>query len=147
MRFVLADAAGIIGAGAGVVAVVLAVITLVVRFRPRFDVTIDERRQAIRVTVSNSGRLEGRINEVSVLDADDHEVPVEFAGLPKGEFHSGQMSHKVARSLVINATKPKPFAEDVRVFVKWGRRRKKEIVPTRKDISYFGETSDWPPPG
>lgn len=145
MTFVLADVVGVIGAITGVVGVVLAIIGLIVRFRPKFDVTIDERRQAIRVKVSNAGRLTGRINEVSVLDAKDLEVPSEFAGQPDGKFHSGRVKRKEARSLVIKAAERKPFADDVRIFVKWGRRHEKEIVPEQKtDISYYEETSNWP---
>lgn len=147
MTFVLADAAGVIGAGAAVVGVLLTIAGLIVRFRPKFDVAIDGRRQAIRVEVSNKGRLKGRINKVSVLDSRDLEVPSsEFAGLPKGEFHSGQISRKEVRSLVINAEKGKAFPKDVRVFVKWGLRGKREIPPTKTDVSYYGTKSDWPPP-
>lgn len=146
MTFILADAAGIVGAGTGVVLVVLAIIGLVVRFRPRFDAAIDGRRQAIRLKVSNKGRLEGRINGVSVLDSEDHEVPSEFASLPNGRFRSGRVAHGETRSLVIKAKKPTLFAEGVRVFVQWGHRGKKEIVPEQKrDISYYLEESDWPP--
>lgn len=147
MTFVFADVAAIIGAGAGVFAVLLAIVGVVVLFRPRFDVTIDTRREAIRVKVSNKGRLKGRINGVSVIDADGSEVSSEFASLPDEKFHSGEVAHKQARSLVIKAKNREPFAKDVRVFVQWGRRSKKTISPeqVKKEVSYFTEDSDWPP--
>jgi hypothetical protein len=148
MNLVLADTIETIGVVAGVVgavATILGLAAVFARFRPKFDVTIDERRQAIRVKISNAGRLQGRINGVSVLDATDHEVPSEFAGLSKGAFHSGLVSRKEARSLVINAGQRESFADGVRVFVQWGRRRKKEITPDEKSgVSYYGEKSNWP---
>lgn len=147
MTFVLADAAGIVGAAVGAAALVLTAIGLIVRFRPKFDVAIDERRQAIRVNISNRGRLEGRINEVSILGSGDLEIPSsEFEGLPNGKFHSGRISRKEARSLVIKAEKEKAFPEGIRVFVKWGLRGKNEILPRQEtDISYYGERGSWPP--
>lgn len=147
MTFVFADVAAVVAAVAGVLTVLLAIVGVVVRFRPKFDVMIDTQREAIRVTVSNKGRLKGRINGVSVIDTGGREVSSEFASLPERKFHSGEVAHKQARSLVIKATGEKPFAQDIRVFVRWGRRRKKTILPEQaeEEISYYTEESDWPP--
>jgi hypothetical protein len=147
MTLVLADIVEDLSLAVGIIAVIVAIATAFVRFRPKFEARIDGNRQAILLNVRNKGRLDGRVNAVSVLASDGRlAIPnIVFPGLSDGKFHSGQISHKQSRSLVINAEKENPFPDSIKVFVKWGSGRSRLITPKlMPEISYYGTESNWP---
>jgi hypothetical protein len=147
---VFADTAGWIGAIAAIIGIPAAVagaIAVFKWFRPEFRARIDGRRQAIRLDVDNKGRASGRIRTVAPVDAELAEIPAEYPGVDGRDSVSAEIPGRSAWFLIIEAAPRESavFPEDTRVFVRYGRRKERqlELEPAPK-VGYWGMNSNWP---
>jgi hypothetical protein len=146
-----ADTATWIGAAAGAVGAVAAVLGLWAvfrRFRPEMTARIDGRRQGIRIDFENRGRAAGRVSRVAIVRGGSMtEVPAEFAGLPEERFRAAELPARSGDWYLIAAA-PRTdgaFPEGVRVHARWGLGRRKTIEPEEApDVGYAGMASQWP---
>lgn len=142
MTVIAADVAAIAAVAGVVVAIVAMVVSAVVglqRFRPTFEVAVDERRQAIRLDVVNKGRASGSINSVAVIAPGGMELPAEFPDFRDGKFTSYQLTNDKAVQWTIKAVKDSgSFPADARVLIGWGKGKQRTVTPKHKsDVSYY----------
>jgi hypothetical protein len=145
------DTIALIGAIAGVVAALAGVIALWAVFR-RFKLSIrariDERRQAIRVDLKNKGRASGQVSEVAVIDQHLVDLDPQFFGLDGDRFRSARLPKQSSWFLIIrDRSANREFPPDARVRVRWGKRKKRDLVPEQVSAtSYYGDLlkSEWP---
>lgn len=146
---VLADTAAWLGAGAGVIGAVAAVLGLFAVFkwfRPKFRARSDDRRQAIRLDVVNDGRAAGCIRKAAPVDEQLGELNARYAGLNDGRFHAAEVPARSTQLLIIEALpETGEFPSGTRVLVAWGRRKQRVLDLEPSDgVSYYGMGSDWP---
>jgi hypothetical protein len=146
---VAADTATWIGVAVGIVGALAGIAGLwgVFRwFRPAFRARIDERRQAIRLDVTNKGRAGGWIREVAAIDAQRNELDAAFAGLEGERFRPVELPGHTSWWLILAASRANgPFPEATSVLVRWGRGSERTLAPEKtKGVSYYGMNSQWP---
>jgi hypothetical protein len=110
------------------------------RFNPKVEGKLAVKGDSIRVTVTNRGRLEGKINMVEVLDSNYKRVPLLGADATFSPFPLYGGSAEV---LDFNAPDGRDFGEKDTVRIEWGggedRRR---LVPV--SVSFYDTKT---PPG
>ncbi len=106
------------------------------RFQPRIEAAIDERRQAIRLDVTNDGEAEGSVSDVAVVDA-RRQLPATFPCYRGGEFERTSLGSREHVMVIVHAVPPTTFPDDARLRVRWSGG-KDYFVPKHKDQHYYG---------
>lgn len=113
-------------------------------FRPKVKGNLAVGNDSVRITITNSGRLEGRINMVEVLDANYRRIPLLGSGDTFSPFSLGGRSAEV---LDFNAPTGRDFGPTDRVRIAWGAERIAQTlsrfglasgIPTRRQVRCEG---------
>jgi hypothetical protein len=117
-------------------------------FRARLKAKVDEPREAIVLTIINTGRSGGVIDEILLVRPNGDVEDAEYEGFRNNVFQSLTLPVLASMQIVVQAPPKRTFSDDVRLHVRMGGEEKSKVLaPTvlPRGMGLYGLHSVLPP--
>jgi hypothetical protein len=117
-------------------------------FNPQLTSRVDARHEAIELLIVNTGRADGIVDQVDVLNPDDSIVEdAAFEGFTEGTFRPLALPAAASMRIIVQAPQGTTFQHRVRLIVGVGATKPQVLTPsvTLPHLGIFGLRSVLPP--